>query len=423
MAFIYDLCVVGAGMTGSAAAREASLTPYFKVCLVGPPEPKVRKITTGKEVFGAHYDEARIASTLTSKHAVWGVLAQRSINRYSELEKMSGVHFYETVGSLTVGTRISQYMNQTKNNAKNQGILFNMEVLNNCQMKNKFPYFNFSSEDQGVMEENAGIINPRKMVMAQISVASKNGCDVIRETVTNIFRQPDGHSRIKTETGRLIIARKVLLATNVFTELHNLLGNIRPLYVPMPQTVTLAEISPADAIRLRNMPCVKYNGTGGQSWPSDYPRDNDQHIGFYMLPPVRYPDGKYYIKLGHADAILKGPLKVSEIQKWYCGEGDRLLEEQMFNLLKGVLPEINFLSHHGDACVTMVTPNSRPYIDLVNPTTGVVIGDNGWSAKSSDEIGRIAAQMMIQANWSYDLPKDLFKLYTNLTGPPSQSKL
>ena len=36
----YDLCIVGAGLIGSAAAQHAS--KWGKVCLIGPEEPKVR---------------------------------------------------------------------------------------------------------------------------------------------------------------------------------------------------------------------------------------------------------------------------------------------------------------------------------------------------------------------------------------------
>lgn len=38
---IYDLCIVGAGMFGSAAARHASTIRGIKVCLIGPDEPTV----------------------------------------------------------------------------------------------------------------------------------------------------------------------------------------------------------------------------------------------------------------------------------------------------------------------------------------------------------------------------------------------
>ena len=38
---VYDICVVGAGMIGSAAARHISKHSGVRVCLVGPSEPQV----------------------------------------------------------------------------------------------------------------------------------------------------------------------------------------------------------------------------------------------------------------------------------------------------------------------------------------------------------------------------------------------
>lgn len=43
MEIVYDLCVIGAGMVGSAAARHASINNDIKICLIGPQEPKVPK--------------------------------------------------------------------------------------------------------------------------------------------------------------------------------------------------------------------------------------------------------------------------------------------------------------------------------------------------------------------------------------------
>ena len=44
-----------------------------------------------------------------------------------------------------------------------------------------------------------------------------------------------------------------------------------------------------------------------------------------------------------------------------------------------------------DNCVTAHPPTDLPYIDMVTPEMGVAIGGCGYAAKSSDEIGRIAA--------------------------------
>ena len=42
---VYDLCIVGAGLIGAAAARHASARAGIKVCLIGPEEPEVSTVT------------------------------------------------------------------------------------------------------------------------------------------------------------------------------------------------------------------------------------------------------------------------------------------------------------------------------------------------------------------------------------------
>jgi L-2-hydroxyglutarate oxidase LhgO len=39
---VYDLCIIGAGLIGSSAAKHASkIHPNLKIALIGPPEPQV----------------------------------------------------------------------------------------------------------------------------------------------------------------------------------------------------------------------------------------------------------------------------------------------------------------------------------------------------------------------------------------------
>lgn len=73
---------------------------------------------------------------------------------------------------------------------------------------------------------------------------------------------------------------------------------------------------------------------------------------------------------------------------------------------------LKFPSWTGDSCVVTETPTTRPYIDMIHSQLGVAIGGNGYAAKSSDEIGRLAARMVL-GKWDTELPRDLFKLRTN----------
>lgn len=46
--------------------------------------------------------------------------------------------------------------------------------------------------------------------------------------------------------------------------------------------------------------------------------------------------GKYYVKIGHSDEILKGSLELTDVRKWYCGSGDDELERELYTLVETV---------------------------------------------------------------------------------------
>lgn len=64
----------------------------------------------------------------------------------------------------------------------------------------------------------------------------------------------------------------------------------------------------------------------------------------------------------------------------------------------------------GDGCLTSHTPNNEPYIDLIAPGFGVALGGNGYAAKASDEIGRLAARLVLLGEWKSEIPKDRVKM-------------
>ena len=56
------------------------------------------------------------------------------------------------------------------------------------------------------------------------------------------------------------------------------------------------------------------------------------------------------------------------------------------------IPGVAFTSYKFDYCVNDVTESGQVHIDLVEPRFGIAVGGNGNAAKSSDEIGKIAAR-------------------------------
>ena len=98
-----------------------------------------------------------------------------------------------------------------------------VEQVDGKEFKKQYPYFRFPEEVRAVLEkQNAGYINPRKLVKAQITIATRNGCTFMDDTVSRVDRvlHDDGCTyvmKVVTETGSTMLAKSVLLATGAFT--------------------------------------------------------------------------------------------------------------------------------------------------------------------------------------------------------------
>ncbi|XP_069102955.1 peroxisomal sarcosine oxidase-like [Argopecten irradians] len=419
---MYDLCVVGAGLIGSAAARHASLQPNIRVCLVGPDEPKERSMESPREIFASHYDESRVTRR-SDPDPIWATLAQKAMDRYRDLEATSGVNFYSETGCMMAGPPEGQFVTNTRETVTSQNTQH--DYLTPELLRQSFPHLNLPDEDVAIYEtKNAGYINPRSLITAQKRIARDNGCDVINDIVCEISQHHSGAPLMSllTESGQKIEARRVLIATGSFTNFRKLLPpGQEPDLKLLPVAYAKVEVSAEDAKRMGNMPSMLYRGGGAPHWPKDYPRLPNNLFGVYLLPPIKYPDGKFYIKSGN----LHGPdspqvSTVAEVKAWFCTKGVTPLATKLASMVTAVTKGIQTLSYHGDHCIIADTPTRYPYIDLVHPDLGVAIGGNSISAKSSDEIGRIAAMLVLYRKWDSELPAEAFKLKLKDT---SKSKL
>ena len=75
-----------------------------------------------------------------------------------------------------------------------------------------------------------------------------------------------------------------------------------------------------------------------------------------------------------------------------------------------IIAGVQILSVVSDCCFRTKTPSSRPFIDLIHPQLGVALGGNGKVAKSGDEIGRIAIDLLMDNKWTSSLPKEAFSV-------------
>lgn len=373
----YRYIVIGRGMMGAAAARYLSKWTDG-VALIGPGEPA--DYTRHEGVFASHYDEARITRTI-DPDPVWARLANRSIARYGEIAAESGIDFYSEAGCLVVGPKRAggpSYVADVLDAAGKLGA--STETLADAVIAERFPFFAFPKGSEGVWEpKNAGHINPRRLVRAQALLAEQQGTAIIPETVASV-RQDGDSVTVTTVEGGVYAAEKVLVAAGGFSINENLLGTRLDLKV-YARTVAFFEVDEAAMDIWGGVPSLIWKWSEGED-------------GIYLLPPVRYPDGKIYLKIGGDPDDLQLP-REPDIRAWFRSGGRESTKAHLTEVMTRLMPELDLSRSSMAACVTSFTPTDYPAIAMTAADRiGVLSGGCGAAAKSSDEIGRLGAELI-----------------------------
>jgi len=373
MAADFKYVVVGRGMMGAAAAKYLA-TQTDGVAVIGPDEPENRRAHQG--VFASHYDEGRITRTVDPDRD-WALLANRSIARYAEIAAESGIGFYTEAGCVVVAPAGSDYTRNTKDAADSLDV--ETRMLDADSLKQAFPYFALPQNCEGVFQQkDAGHISPRRLVQAQSMIAEKRGAIVIRDYVTAI-RDEGGVVSVQTSGGRTVTAEKVLLAAGGFSIGENLLAESVDMSV-YGRTVVMFEVGEDQAEIFAGMPSLILE-TGD--------------IDIYLLPPIRYPDGKLYLKIGGDpdDYQLKTD---AELRGWFRTGGRPRARDHLMLITRRLVPQLKPLSFSTASCVVSKTASKHPMIGFTAaPDIAVLTGCAGTSAKSSDELGRLGAELLL----------------------------
>lgn len=370
---MYDVIVIGAGMMGSAAARHLGYMGV-KTLLVGSTEPKEKAQHGG--VFSSHYDAARITRRLDSK-ADWAKYSSRSIARYAEVEAAGGRQFFHPVGALMAGPSAGEgawLIERSQQVAQDQEI--EHVYLDAQSLRDQFPFFAFPSDVVGLYETGTGgWINPRDHVAAEVAAAQARGADLYQAEVVSVAYQR-GSVVVTCADGARFEGAKVVVACGPFSKAEGLLHEPIPMTV-YARTVAFLEIDAAEAKRLAAMPSLIYV-------PPDLSCEP------YVLPPVRYPDGKMYLKIGGDPVDI--PLDtVADMKEWFRGLGDADVAAFLADKLKGLMPGLGCKSVTYGSCATSFSPKGNPLIYEQSEQCVVLTAGNGAGAKCGDELGRLGA--------------------------------
>lgn len=372
-------------MMGAAAARHLS-SQTDGVALIGPAEPTDRKNHYG--VFSSHYDEARITRGFDGD-PVWAELAKRSIERYAEIEQKSGIRLYHEVGCLFTGNGNGlggDYVSGAMGSKDALGLT--VETYEPDALSSRFPMFSLPGDHHGWFEpHNAGYVNPRALVKAQITIAEQQGASILRQTVVKVF---DGGSGVEIETseGHRYTAERVIVAAGGFTNMADIL----PVKVDMAatgRTIAFFELNEEKQEAFAGMPSTIVLAAS-----------EDDIV--YILPPVRYPDGKVYLKIGGESE--KGRLEtLNQAVQWFHSDGTASEVDFLVRRAIELMPALAGCPVTSGSCVASITRTGYPYIGYTSSSNiAVLTGGNFVSAKSSDEIGRLGAVLLLEGQLSED---------------------
>ena len=386
-----DVAVIGLGLIGCATTRHLA-SAGANVVGIGPAEPTSWADHDGP--FASHYDSGRITRRLDARKE-WSILAIRSIDQYAEIEAASGIKFHHPNGLIFVRHDPDGIANQEQVIA-DLDLPVSIGTTDEAQLYDTWPAeYEFPAGWTMFTEPDpAGFIDPRLMTQAQIIAAEQLGAEICREVAIDLQPLDGAGWKIRTNASE-VEASQVILATGPYLQdLHGseLQASVRP------ESVILGLVSDSEARRLSSLPAAIYL------------LDHSEIDDVYIVPPVRYPDGQHYIKMGGSNITASVLSTTAEKQAWMSGTGaDRELPV-MSEILTTLLPDVKFQGFQMKPCLITDTPSGLPYIDRLDDGLFVAVGGNGHAAKSADAIGAIAAGLVMNSGeWTdRELDRDQF---------------
>jgi glycine/D-amino acid oxidase-like deaminating enzyme len=389
---MFDFIVIGKGLIGSAAFRYLSEVTR-DVAIIGPDEPSDYRTHLG--VFASHYDEGRLVSRF-GKDDTWARLVMNSVAQYPLLEERSGIAFYAPCGRLTVVPGANPMRRFAEHAEVTRALEIAHAPLSRQAIAKRFPMFAFPYGMSGIYEPApAGMIRPRKLIRSHLAVGSQNGATIVCDQVRRV-RVRGTAVAITTAGGEELWARRILIACGAFSNCYDLLDRKLALRVKS-ETVLLVTVTDSEVERLRDMPTLGYS------------IDSALLSGIYMTPPLRYPDGRFYLKLGCNTASDEFLPDLVSMQQWMrAGRADGMAEV-MLEALQSFMPGLRVQAWQRHPCLVTYTEHGKPYVDQVSDEVFIATGGCGSSAQCSDTLGLLASCLLLDRPWPAPFARETFR--------------
>jgi sarcosine oxidase len=198
---VYEVIVAGLGAHGSAAAYHLA--------------------KRGQSVLG--FDRFNRGHTLASfgglsriirlsyyEHASYVPMLRRAWDLWRELERDSGERLLTQTGGVYMGMPDGELVSGSLGSARTHGLAH--EVLDNAELRRRYPVFDVHQDWIGVFDEQAGWLAPERSIAAHLGQAERNGAAFrFSEPVESWGLDGDG-VRVSTSAGSYRARQLVITA-------------------------------------------------------------------------------------------------------------------------------------------------------------------------------------------------------------------
>jgi monomeric sarcosine oxidase len=369
----YRHVVLGAGAIGSAAALRLAERGNGDVLVL-------EQYRLGHD-RGSSNDHSRIIRHAYHS-AAYTALTPRAYASWEDVERRTGLQLVLRAGGLDLFEGAQGQADARAYQAALDAAAIPYEMLGAAQVRARYPQWRIGDDVQGMFQADAGILDIRRAVAAQVALARGLGVTFADETpVLGVDR--DG-ARIAVRTGRgTVLADSLVLATGSWAgELLPDLGVGWPITLSQEQVSYFATPSVRDFTPDR-FPVWAYHG-------------EQVHYGF----PVY---GEVAVKV----ARDSGERTITSGQR--TTEPDPEETRRLAGFLERHLPGAVGPEVLSKTCVYDMPPDKEFIVDLLpgDPRVTVAIGGSGHAGKFAALLGEVVADLATTG--TTDLPVGIFR--------------
>jgi len=366
-----EVAVVGAGLIGSATARHLARRGR-SVALVGP------AFGDTSRVFSSHHDQGRVCRTI-DRTPTWTSINRASLDGIEALEREVGFAVRRPTGCLFASI-----------DPDHPWFAAAPELEIDAAVAQGWPYRCPHAVRYGLEGPPAGALVVPELLRAQHTALSRLGGIRHPTPLSTHAREGRGH-RLTLADGASLTARAVVFCVGAYVGawVHP------PLDVVLEtETTLLVPVDPAMEARFAEVPTL-LSDCEGPGWR-----------GPYVVPPLRFPDGRSYLKIGCDLDSDQRFSTVDEVQRWFV-EGDSEVQRPVLvEVVNAMVPGLSTSGAVTKRCILTRTPHRHPMIGEIAPGSFVGIGGHGWGAMASDGIGELVARTVLGEPWPHDVPPE-----------------